>query len=341
MKRFLTVSICLAVVFAFTACPSKTNKSGDTMPGDGAGVAAVVNGKTITIAQLDTAAKSQLQKVKGEIYKVRKRQLDELIEETLIEEAAKKQNMSVDAYLDKEVNSKVQDPTEQEIKALYEARKARIGRKFDEVKGQLAEYLQRTRMARARNELIMKLRKAADVKIDLQPPRVEIDLTGIPIMGDKDAEIVIVEFSDYQCPFCKRVRPTIWRLMEEYKGKIAYAFVDFPLSFHKEAQKAHEAGHCAADQDKYYEYNKILFEHQRGLKVKDLKKYASELKLNQKKFDKCLDSGKYKDKVAKSVQKGVNAGVSGTPAFFINGIMLSGAQPYESFVEVIEAETKR
>ena len=237
MKRFLTVSICLAVIFAFAACPSKANNV-DTVSSDDAGVAAVVNGKTITIGQLDAAAKSQLQKVNTEIYKIRKRQLDEMIDETLIEEAAKKQGVAVDVYLDKEINANVQEPTDQEIKALYEARKARIGRKFDEVKGQLAEYLQRTRMSRARGELIGRLRKAADVKIDLEPPRVEIDLTGIPIVGDKDAEVVIVEFSDYQCPFCKRVRPTIWRLIDEYKGKIAYAFIDFPLSFHKDSQKA-------------------------------------------------------------------------------------------------------
>ncbi len=341
MKKFLVVALFLAIAIAFTACPSKKNAGGDVaISGDSVGVAALVNGKKIAVAELDAAAKSQLQKVKTEIYKIRKRQLNEMIDETLIEEAAKKQNVAVDVYLDKEVNAKVEEPTEQEVKALYEARKARIGRKFEEVKGQLSEYLQRTRMARARNELIMRLRKAADIKIDLQPPRVEIDLTGVPIMGEKDAEIVIVEFSDYQCPFCKRVRPTIWRLMDEYKGKIAYAFIDFPLSFHKDAQKAHEAGHCAAEQNKYYEFNKKLFKNQRSLKVADLKKYAAELKLNKKKFDECLDSGKYKDAVAKSIKKGVNAGVSGTPAFFINGIMLSGAQPYEAFVEIIESEKK-
>ena len=115
----------------------------------------------------------------------------------------------------------------------------------------------------------------------------------------------------------------------------------FHCRFIRILKRRHEAGHCAAEQNKSFEYNKILFNNQRSLKVADLKKYAKELKLNQKKFDKCLDSGKYKDEVAKSIQKGVNAGVSGTPAFFINGIMLSGAQPYYAFVEVVESEMKK
>jgi protein-disulfide isomerase len=160
-------------------------------------------------------------------------------------------------------------------------------------------------------------------------------------MGDKDAKVTLVEFSDYQCPFCKRVRPTIWRLVDEYKGKLRYVFMDFPLSFHKDAKKAAEAARCAGDQGKYFEMNRKLFDNQDKIGIGNLKGYAKELGLDVKKFDKCLDDGAHTKDIEASIAKGSSVGVSGTPAYFINGIMISGAQPYESFKELIDSELKR
>ena len=117
--------------------------------------------------------------------------------------------------------------------------------------------------------------------------------------------------------------------------------MDFPLSFHKQSEKAHEAALCAGEQDKYFEYNKKLFANQRALAMTDLKKHATDLSLNSKKFDKCLDSGKFEQTVMNHLKAGMEAGVSGTPAYFINGIMISGAQPKQEFVTIIESELKK
>lgn len=341
LKNILGVSVVLLAVVAIAGCkppPTSGAAPKTVVPG---GAAATVGNVTITTDELDKAAKSQLQKVDTEIYQIKRRALDNLIEDKLLEEAAKKKGLSVEKYIAEEVDAKVKAPTEEEIKALYDSSKDRIGKPFEEAKGQITEYLKQNRKARARADLIASLRQGTEVKVNLEPPRAKIDTTDAPATGEKDAKITLIEFSDYQCPFCKRVRPTIWRIMDEYKGKVRYVFMDFPLSFHKDAKKAHEAAQCAGDQGKYFEFNRKIFDGQPKMSVDDMKQYAKELQLNTKEFDKCLDSGKNAKRVEDFAQRGENAGVSGTPAYFINGIMLSGAMPYESFKETIESELKR
>ncbi|MBT3181180.1 MAG: thioredoxin domain-containing protein [Deltaproteobacteria bacterium] len=338
MRKFSIIVFCLLISMAIAACSGPCKRgAGSQATGD----AAKVGGVAITMSELDDAASGQLQKVQTQIYQIKKRTLDNLVEEKLLESAAAKVGKSKDEYVKSEVDEKVEDPSEKEVKALYEARKGKFKQPFEEVKGQLTAYLQQNRKSRARRDLISKLRTDANVEIILEPPRIEVEIDEAQILGDKNAKITLVEFSDYQCPFCKRVRPTIWRLLDEYKGKVNYVFMDFPLSFHREAKKAHEAARCAGDQGKYYEYNRKLFDNQKSLSVEELKKYAKQLNLDTNEFDKCLDSGKHAKTVEENMSKGVGAGVSGTPAFFINGIMLSGAQPHTAFKEVIEGELNR
>lgn len=340
MKKVSILVIGMAVAVLFNGC-SKPASSTSSSGAPASGVAATAGGVSISMEELNQAAKSQLQKVETEIYQVKKRTLDGLIEEKLIEEAAKKKGLSSEKFLAEEIDAKVTAPTDEEIKALYESSKDKLGKPFEEVRGQITDYLKQNRKMRARADLMASLRQGADVKINLEPPRVTIDTKDAPSIGPKDAAITLVEFSDYQCPFCKRVRPSIWRLTDEYKDKLRYVFMDFPLAFHKDAKKAHEAAHCAADQGKYFEFNRKIFDNQSKIGVADLKTYAKELQLNAKDFDKCLDGGKHTKLVDDLTQRGAAVGVTGTPAYFINGIMLSGAMPYESFKEIIDSELKR
>lgn len=340
MKKVFNVTFLVLLAVAFISC-SKTAKSTSLGAQTSSEPPAIVNGTPITATELDEAAKKQLQRVETEIYQIKKQSLDDLIEAKLIADAAKKEGLSTEKYLAKQISTKVTEPTEEEIKALYDSNKDKMGKSFDEVKTQIKDYLMQGKKSRARAELISQLKSSSDIKMNLEPPRVELDIKDAPAMGDKNAKVTLVEFSDYQCPFCKRVRPTIFRLLDEYKGKLRYVFADFPLSFHKDAKKAHEAAHCAGDQEKYFEYSRKLFDNQTAIKVEDLKKYAKELQLNTKEFDQCLDSGKHAKDVEKLAEAGAAAGVSGTPAYFINGIMLSGALPYDSFKEIIDAELKR
>ena len=345
MKRLASVILVLVAAVALISCkkPAAAVTASAAASSGSGDVAATVGGQAISMEALNAAAKDRLAKLDTEAYRIKKGVLDGMIEDKLIEEAAKKKGMSAEKFLDEEVGSKAANPSDEEIKALYDARKGAMGTMtFDQAKVQLTEFLKQNRKAQARQILIATLRKDAEVKINIDPPRVKIDVAdAVNAMGDKDAKITLVEFSDYQCPFCKRVRPTIWRLVDEYKGKLRYVFMDFPLSFHKDARKASEAAWCAGDQGKYFDFNRKIFDNQEKISVENLKGYAKDLGLNTKKFDKCLDDGAHAKDIDAVVAKGAVVGVTGTPAYFINGIMISGAQPYESFKDLIESELKR
>jgi protein-disulfide isomerase len=342
MKKVIFFAMLASLVFVCGCSKGNTLTTSGSLGGpSGPQVIATINGNPIKAEELDGVVKKQMQRIETQVYQIKKQGLEELIDDKLIETAAKKKGQTVDEYLKEEVDAKTTEPSEQEVKALYEARKGKDTLPFEKVKDQVLEFLKQNKKSRARQELIAKLRNDADIKVLLEPPRTQINIDNAPSMGPKDAKITLVEFSDYQCPFCKRARPTVWKLVEDYKDKIRYIFQDFPLAFHQYARKAHEAARCAGEQNKYFDYNRKLFDNQGNLAADDLKKYARELKLDAAKFDKCLDTGKYAKTVEDSMNAGIEAGVTGTPAFFVNGIMISGAQPISAFKEIIEDELKK
>lgn len=161
------------------------------------------------------------------------------------------------------------------------------------------------------------------------------------IRGDFNAPITLVEFSDFECPFCERHYPTLKKILSDYAGKVRLVYKHFPLSFHPNSQKAAEASECADEQGKFWEYHDKLFENQAaGYSVDKFKKWADELGFNAKKFNDCLDTDKYASKVAADEQEGQNDGVQGTPATFVNGQLVSGAVPLESFKSIIDSLLK-
>jgi len=175
-----------------------------------------------------------------------------------------------------------------------------------------------------------------------QPSEVKVSIDDDPQKGPSDAKATIIEFSDFQCPYCNRAEPTLKQIFDEYGNNVRLVYRDFPLSFHQYAQKAAEASQCAFEQGKYWEYHDVLYENQDKLDVASLKQYAKNLGLDTAKFDSCLDSGKYASEVQKDFQDGQAAGVSGTPAFFIldkDGEVVEtivGAQPFSSFKDAID-----
>jgi protein-disulfide isomerase len=173
------------------------------------------------------------------------------------------------------------------------------------------------------------------------PPvfRAEVSVDGAPFRGSATAPVAIVEFSDFQCPFCKQVVPTLTQVLSGYGEKVKLVYRDFPLdTIHPQARKAAEAVRCAQDQGKFWEYHDALFANSPNLSPEQLTTYAEQLGLNLPSFERCLASGTHAASVQKSINEGIRLGVTGTPAFFINGELLSGAQPLESFVRVIERE---
>ena len=304
-------------------------------------IAATVDGKPIYIKDLDDAAKNQIKRVELQIYEVRKDALEDVINDKLLQKAAKEKSLSVEDFEKQEIIAKVESPADEELKAMYDARKQKDTPPFEDVKEELRSYLIRNRENLRRQQVMNELRTAAKVEIKMDAPRVEIGEGDSPAIGPKGAPITVIEFSDYQCPFCGRARATVNQITNTYGDKVRYVFRDFPLSFHKDAFLAHVAAHCAGDQNKYWEYNHTLFQNQQELKAESLKKYAKEVGLNLESFNKCLAENKYGKRVQTNIEEGSAAGVSGTPAFFVNGIALSGAQPFPRFKEIIDSELKK
>lgn len=168
--------------------------------------------------------------------------------------------------------------------------------------------------------------------------RAEVSADDDPVKGPNSAKVTIIEFSDFQCPFCGRAQATLNQIQDTYGDDVKFVFRDFPLGFHENAQKSAEAAECAHEQGKFWEYHDLLFENQEALAVTDLKGYAAELDLDTKQFNECLDSGKYEEEVKSDMDDGIAAGVKGTPAFFINGRSIVGAQPFANFKKVIDEE---
>ena len=176
------------------------------------------------------------------------------------------------------------------------------------------------------------------------PTRGEISVDDDPMKGNADAPVTIVEFSDFECPFCARFHSqTLKQLESEYidTGKVKLIYRDFPLSFHQNAQKAAEAAECADDQGKFWEMHDAIFENQQSLSLSSLKQWAVQIGLDTGEFNSCLDSGKHAGEVQNDFQEGASYGVTGTPGFFINGIPLVGAQPFSSFKQIIDSELSK
>lgn len=157
------------------------------------------------------------------------------------------------------------------------------------------------------------------------------------VRGNFNAPITLVEYSDFECPYCEKIYPTFKKILSDYPDQVRLVYKSFPLSFHPNAQKAAEAAECADEQNKFWEYHDVLFDNQAGgFSLSNFKQWAEDLKLNTKKFNNCLDSGKYAEKVKTDETDGQTRGVNGTPATFVNGQLVSGAVPYESFKSIID-----
>jgi protein-disulfide isomerase len=310
---------------------------------------AVVAGTPISAAELDEMAGSRLFQVRQQEYQVRKQVLDDAIGKRLFDAEAAARKISVDELTRMEVEGKAAPVTEAEKKDFYEKNKGRFGAGTTEEQAlaQIEAGLRQQRVRERRADYLKELRTKANVRVMLEPPRVTVGEAGNPAKGPAGAPVTVVEFSDFQCPFCARVNPTLAKIQETYAGKVRIVFRDLPLlNIHKNAGHAAEAAHCANDQNKFWEMHDRLFANQQKLAPADLKEHAVALGLDAAAFNQCLDSGKYTADWRRDSEEASRLGLSGTPAFFINGRLVSGAQPYEAFAQIIDeelalAETKK
>ncbi len=296
-------------------------------------VVAMVGNQPITLSEIDKLAGNEL-------FELREKTLDNLLAERVVGDAARAAGLSSDDYMRQQIESRVPLISVDEARAWFEQNKGRLpnglGEKpFDEIKDMVVQGLTSDKRRDSMDSFVEELKAKAGVKVLLRPPKVEVAAEG-PERGPKNAKVTIIEFSDFQCPFCSRGRKVLDEVVKSYGDKVRVVFRDFPLEFHDKAQKAAEAGHCAHDQGKFWQMHDWMFDNQDKLEVEGLKAGARQIGLDGASFDTCLTSGKHAEEVKRHVRDGQKVGVRGTPAFFINGVMLSGAQPFDKFKTQID-----
>src|SRR5262245_60470710 len=307
---------------------------------DGASVA-TVGDRTITRAELEEHVRPKLIELENERYEALREGLDEMIADELEKREAKARGISTEELEKQEIAGKTPAPTDAEIQKVYDENKAQLGgQSLDQVKPRIVEYLKDQQGETRRQAFIDELKKKYKTTVALRPPVVEVATAGRPERGGAKAPVTIVEFSDYQCPFCKRAEGVVDQVMTTYGDKVRLVFRDYPLPMHPQARPAAEAANCANAQGKFWEYHAKLFANQSALGEDKLKDYAKDLGLDGGKFDQCLATKPFKAAIDKDIEDGSKVGVNGTPAFFINGRMLSGAQPLDKFKEVIDEELR-
>ena len=327
---------CLSV--AATACAQDGND------GDDAEVARVGE-IVVTLDELDDAwhrndAASRMRLLQ-ELYETRRRALDIVIGEHLIEREAGERGMTREELLEAELPSRTRAVTDAEIDLIYERNKnAFSDRTLEQMRPEIRAAIEQQRPNQALHEFMRELRdQADDVSVTLDPPRQEIEvLVDDPSRGPEDAPIVIVEFSDFQCPYCRRATAALEELMERYDGQIRFVYKDYPLPSHTEAFKAAEAGNCAHEQGMFWEFHDRLFGAQDSLDVESLQAYAGELGLDGNQFAACLAEDRFADRVEHDLEVGRQYGVSSTPTVFINGRTVTGAVPLDIFEAIVEEE---
>ena len=305
-------------------------------------VVATVGDHKITEQDLDQKVKPQIDQLRAALAKrvedlirdktfdLKRKTLESMADDYLISQAAAQQKLSVDEYVKKQ-SAPPTGVTEADAKKFYDKNKTPNAAPFEQIKPQLMEMMNRQAM-------LERLRKSSQVKIMLEPKRVAVDSSGHPSLGAKEAPITIVEFTDFQCPFCKASEATVKQLRTKYGDKVRLVHMDFPLSFHSHALDAAKAARCANDQNKFWQFHDSLFNNQGKLAPADLKQTAKTLGLNTTEFDSCFDKAKHEDEIKKDLAAGEKLGVDGTPAFFIDGRPLVGAQPSAQFEQIIDDE---
>jgi protein-disulfide isomerase len=340
--RSLKCTVAGGVLLVLTACSSSAQAPKQMAATD---VVAMVGSTPITLGEVDDRAFQRSSSDFGgarlaqALYLARREAVEQIIDTRLINDEAKARGVDSATLIEKEISGHAPPPTENDITFWYQTNPARVqGATLPQVHDAIRSLLIDQRMGEAHDTFIGKLKEKVSVTISLEPPRQKVDVAGHPSKGPKDAPIELIEFSDFQCPFCQRANPTVDQVLQTYGNRIHFVYRHYPLPNHPNARPAAEAAACADEQGRFWQYHDALFANAAKLTNDDLKQHAVAAGLDAAKFNACFDSRRFKNDVDKDVKEGGEAGVSGTPAFFINGRALEGAQPFEAFKRVIDEE---
>lgn len=327
------------------ACSTNAQQSRQAPQPSRTDVVAMVGTTPVTLEEVDARALQEPvssfggAKLVQALYMARRATIEEIVANRLMDGEAKARGIDRATLVEREIAAKAPTPTEADIVAWYQANPSRVnGAALDQVRAPIKSLLIEQRMDVARATLVESLKTKTPVTITLEPPRVDVADGGRPVLGSRTAPIELIEFSDFQCPFCQRANPTVEQVLKTYGDKIKFVYRHYPLPNHPNARPAAEAAACAESQGKFWEYHDRLFANGAKLTDADLKAHASAIGLDTAKFNTCVDNHQQKPGVDKDVADGEKVGVTGTPAFFVNGRSIEGAQPFEAFKRVIDEE---
>lgn len=335
-----------AVPFQAAAAPTSTPTGSVTAET----VVATWAGGQLTYGDVAKEIENQLIQMEVEYltnrYSTEQQAIEQMMIEKLLEAEVQKRGLAnIEALLKLEVEDKVSAPTEQEIQEFYEVVKRQLrGAPLDAVRPQVEQELLRRKQGELVQAFIGKLKAEQGGVVSLpfpELPRILVDVDDDPMRGASDAQVTIVQFAEYQCPYCGQANETVEKVLAEYDGKVRMVYRDFPLSFHARAVPAAVAANCAGKQGKYWEMHGLLMGNQRALEEGDLLAHAQALNLDLGAWNTCRQDPAQEAEVMADMEAGAKAGVSGTPAFFINGILMSGALDYARFKEIIDRELSR
>lgn len=323
-----------SAVFGF----GRDSQSGSTS--DPATILAVVGDSVITEADVQAARPSEFLRARQQLHDVTSQVLDALIQEKLVRMEAEARGVEPQELLRTEVDSRVEDPSEERIQAFFEERN--LQGSMERLAPQIREYLRSQSRRALLDAFVADLESRYLVERHLEPLRMNVATEGFPSKGPRDAPVTLVEFSDFQCPYCLVFHNTLQKVEETYGDQVRFVYRHFPLaSIHPQARDAALASLCADEQGEFWKMHDALFANQHALGRDQLKSTARDLGLDGDEFDECLDRDEYADVVASDVRAGQAVGVQGTPATFINGRFVNGAKPYEEVAEIIDEELAR
>jgi protein-disulfide isomerase len=328
----------LASTLFGTACSETTAARPEAPAGDETPVAEV-NGKPISRAEVEKRASGALDRLRDEEYQARRRAVDELVMDRILDDAAAARGISREELLRQEVEQKVAVPEAAQVEAVYQQNKDRIGphTKADVLPRIVAAMMDDRRAERAQ-AFMQELRGQAKVRVLLEQPRSTVAIpAGTPVLGPEKAPVTIVEFSDYLCPYCQRAEATVNQVLEKYKGKVRFVHQDFLLGRPRSLAVARSA-HCAGEQGKFWEYRDDLLRRPGDWSDADLVKRTPALGLDAAAFRTCLASDRHDKAIHASSESGQELGVQSTPTFFVNGKRLTGARGMEDFEHLIDGE---
>jgi protein-disulfide isomerase len=347
-RSWQMLSVCLMLFLISLSMLTRENKLlASTKAPDESDAVAVVAGTKITREELEAPLTSRIYDMELNIYQLKKQRLDQIISEKVLQKEAAEKGITVSKLIDDYILAGGVDVSEDDVNRYYQQNRNRLlsWRGSEEaLRARIKFFLKQQKSNQKIMDYSVSLYPKYGVVIHLKEPArplAMVSIDGDEVLGPKDAPVTVVEFSDYLCPACRQAHDTVKKIREMYHGQIKWVFKDYPLEKHEGAELAAEAARCAGEQNKFWEYQEVLYESKEKVTPERLQTYAEQLGLGGGQFKQCLDSRKFKGKVEKDIEAAKKAGIDRTPTFLINGRLQVGGPSLENFKQLIDQEIER